>query len=297
MTATALHRIDRPDATLVAQTFGDPANPAVHLVMGATAAMTGWPDAFCAALADRGTFVLRHDHRDTGESSRWPPGAPGYGLQDLVEDTLAVAAALGLPAVHLVGMSLGAWIGQILAVTRPDRLLSLTAIAAEPLGPGDPDAGMSDAFLAHFGALGELDWQDRDAVLGWMVETDRLCARRPFDAAAARAAAGRAWDRAGGGAALASAFNHAQLAGGEDLADRLAGLALPVTVIQGTLDPILPLARAEALARAVPGARLVRLEGAGHELHPSDWATVLDEIAAQVRRVPVPTPKDRRPLG
>lgn len=260
--------------------FGRPGDPPVLLIMGATASMLWWPDAFCVALASRGMHVLRFDNRDTGMSTHFPAGAPDYSIHDMVDDAVAVLDGWHLASAHLVGMSLGGWISQILALTKPDRVRSLTLIAAEPLGPGDPEAAIGADFLAHFGALSKLDWADRTAVTDWMVETARLSGRRPFDATAARERASAEWDRARGN--LASAFNHAALSGGEELAGQLSGLRPPLTLVHGTADPILPFARALAFSRIVPAARLVPLEGAGHELHPTDWPEIIDEIARQV---------------
>ena len=126
--------------------FGDPAHPPMLLVMGLGAQMILWPDALCQELAAGGYHVIRFDNRDIGLSDkldhlgrpnllraglahalRLPLRAP-YRLDDMARDTLAVMDALGLKAVHLVGLSMGGMIAQLVAVQAPQRLLSLTLI-------------------------------------------------------------------------------------------------------------------------------------------------------------------------
>lgn len=275
-----LRTIRAPGATLVSEAFGTPDARPVLLIMGATLSRLGWPTRFCEDLAAAGFFVIRYDARDTGQSSHWPPGAPGYGLDDLMADALAVLDGWGIARAHVMGMSLGGYLGQLLALRRPDRVITLTCLASEPVGPGDPDAPLDPAFLAHFGRLAEVDWTDRAAAVAFGVEGARLLSRRPFDAALAARAAGAEWDNA---ASPASAFNHALLSGGEAGGvaggEALPGLVPPLLVIHGSRDPLLPPARARRLAARVPGSRLMWLDGAGHELHPEDWPAIIAAVA------------------
>src|ERR1700712_3150604 len=113
---------------LCAQTYGDPGDPAILLIAGATGSMDAWDPELCERLA-AGRFVIRYDHRDTGQSTSWPVGSPGYTGEDLGLDPLRVLDGLGIAAAHLVGVSMGAGISQDLAVRFPDRVLSLTLIA------------------------------------------------------------------------------------------------------------------------------------------------------------------------
>lgn len=275
--------IDNQGVTLATEAFGRPGDPALVLVMGATASMLGWPDDFCAALAGQGLHVIRFDHRDTGQSTTVPPGAATYAVEDMAGDVLAVMDAHGLERAHLVGMSLGGYIAQMLALTAPGRVASLTLIGSEPLGwDGGPLPHISDAFLAHFAALRALDWTDRAAVAAFLVETDRLCAGsgRPFEADAARARAQRALDRTD---SPASMFNHATAAVRQDWTGRFRDIACPVLVIHGAEDPILPVANGQAIAEGISGAELLVLPGVGHELPPQLFAMLADRIAAHVR--------------
>ena len=90
------------------QTFGDPAEPVVLLIMGSSASMDWWEDDFCERLAAGSRFVIRYDHRDTGQSVTYEPGAPGYDFGDLVDDAVDLLDHFGVAGAHVVGMSMGA---------------------------------------------------------------------------------------------------------------------------------------------------------------------------------------------
>jgi pimeloyl-ACP methyl ester carboxylesterase len=263
---------------LCAETFGNRADPAILLLMGATASMVWWPEELCLRLAARGRFVIRYDQRDTGRSHTYEPGAPPYSVDDLASDALGLLDALGIDVATLVGMSLGGYVAQIVALQAPERVRSLVLIASEPLGPGDPSIpGIDPALLEYHTRAASLDWSDLDAVVEYQVGGWRLLSgsARPFDEPLVRAMATRDAQRA---RSPLSAFNHAQLGGGERWFGRLAEIRQPVLVIHGTDDRVLRFAHAQALVRDIPGAELLALEGAGHELHPLDWEAIVEGI-------------------
>ena len=281
-----LHMIPTRDATLAAETFGTPADPPLLLVMGATASMLGWPDALCTALADRGLHVIRFDHRDTGASTTWPPGTARYAVEDMATDLIAILDHLALPAAHLAGMSLGGYLAQMAALNHPDRVLSLTLIASEPLGwDGAPLPHMSDAILAHFGTLAALDWQDSAAITAFLVTLDGLCtgSAHPFDAAAAHARVAAVLART---ASPASMFNHASLASRADWTGGFRDIACSTLVLHGAEDPVLPPANGAALAQGIPGARLHLLPGTGHQLPDALLPHIATLIADHVLAAP-----------
>lgn len=262
--------IDNQGHLLATESFGNVGDPALVLIMGATASMLGWPDALCHMLAERGLHVLRFDHRDTGQSTTVPPGAARYAVEDMAADVLAVMAGHGVQKAHLAGMSLGGYIAQMVALMQPGRVLSLTLIASEPLGwDGEALPHISDDFLAHFGALATLDWADQEAVADFLVESERLCAGSgaPFDAQAARSVVKRVLERT---ANPASMFNHGTVTTREDWSGRFRDIACPVLVVHGADDQILPVENGRAIAAGISGARLEVLPGVGHEL-PSRW--------------------------
>lgn len=266
-------------AELATESFGVVTDRAVILIMGATASLLWWPDALCQSLADRGYFVIRYDNRDTGQSTTQPPGPPAYSVEDMAADLIAVMDGYGIARADIIGMSLGGLIGQIAALHWPERVRSLTLIGSEPLGWTGPELpGIAPAFLAHLATLTTLDWAKPEAVTAFMLEIARLSSGsgRSFDAAREtrriRAEIARARN-------IQSAFNHAMLALHGDHAGKTAEIAQPVLVLHGRDDPILPVENGQALAMALPNARLVILDGVGHELPPDIIPGLVDELS------------------
>lgn len=265
---------------LCVETFGEDGDPAVLLVMGAAASMLSWEEELCERLASGGRFVIRYDHRDTGRSVTYPPGAPGYMGDDLVADAAGVLDVLGVGRAHVVGMSMGGGIAQVLALDYPDRVLSLTLISTSP-GSGPDLPGMSSELRAYFAEPPPPpDWSNRDAVIDYLVEDERVYAARsrPFEEPARRELAGRTFDRSIDLAA--SMTNHFVLEGGESWRERLGEIGVPTLVLHGTEDPFFPIGHGRALASEIPGARLVTLEQTGHELPRATWDVVVPAILA-----------------
>jgi pimeloyl-ACP methyl ester carboxylesterase len=262
---------------LCTEAFGDPGDPPVLLIMGTGASMLWWEDGFCRMLAEGGRFVIRYDHRDTGRSVTYAVGEPGYTGADLVTDALGVLDAHGVRAAHIVGVSAGGAFAQLLALDAPDRVLSLVLIstsAAVPLGRELP--GPVEAF-GRWVSTASVDWADAPSVLEYLVGYSRLLAGgvRPFDEAAARDLLRREAERAVDHAAVQ---NHDLIGGAERAGAPLSSISAPTTVIHGTADPLFPIGHGEALAEAIPGARLLRLEGAGHGVERADWETIVGAI-------------------
>lgn len=267
---------------LATQSFGDPAKPPMLLIMGGMASMLWWPEALCARLASHGRYVIRYDNRDTGHSTKYPPGEPGYALDDMVDDVFRVLDGHAIPAAHIVGMSLGAMIGQVAAIKHSSRVLSLTAISSSPVGTDTSHLPQSsEAFVAQMEAAEKVDWSDRSQVIACMVEDSRVLAgtAHPFDEMQVGAFIAQDYDRSGG---YLSATNHAALKIGD--AWRLSEMKAPLLVIHGTADPVYPIEHGEALAAAVTGARIVRIEGGGHELHPAHCDTIVAAIIRHTAR-------------
>jgi pimeloyl-ACP methyl ester carboxylesterase len=263
---------------LCVQTFGSAGDPAVLLVMGLGASMLHWEDEFCERLAAGARFVIRYDHRDTGRSVSYPRGAPGYTGDDLEADAAGVLDALGMTRAHVVGFSMGGALAQLLALDYADRVASLTLISTSP-GSGADLPGMAPELRARFAnPPPEPDWDDRPAVIDYLVEEERVYAApsRPFDDAQRRELAGRIVDRTTDIAA--SMKNHWLLDGGESWRGRLGEIRVPTLVLHGTDDPLFPIGHAVALASEIPGARLLRLERMGHELPREVWGVVVPEI-------------------
>lgn len=270
------------DVTIATQSFGTPENPSVLLVMGAMASMLWWPDDFCEALAAEGFHVLRYDNRDTGLSTKYEPGKPGYGFDDMVKDAVRVLDHHTVDKAHVVGMSMGGMIAQTLALAYPARIASLTVISTSPLGIDTSTLpGTTQAYQDHAAAGANVDWSDKAQVLDFMMKDARMLAStaHPFDEAGMRAFIDRDYERSG---SFASATNHFAIMDGAP-AGSIRDLEARLLVVHGTSDPIFPVEHGEALAAAVADARLVQVPGGGHELHRGDWPLIVTAIAAHLR--------------
>jgi pimeloyl-ACP methyl ester carboxylesterase len=254
---------------LCVEAIGDRADPPILLIAGAAATMDLWDDELCERLADGGRLVIRYDHRDTGRSTTHPPGTPSYTGSDLAEDAIAVLDALEISRAHLVGMSMGGGLAQELAFTHRDRIATLTLISTTAIDFEREDLpGMTDALRATFAVPPpDPDWSDRAAVIAHLVEAERAFAScRDFDVARARERAARAYDRSTDPAAAA---NHWAIGGdGPEPGDVSTLRDLPTLVFHGTADPFFPIEHGRSLAARIPGARLIELEGVGHQVPP-----------------------------
>ena len=278
--------IEANGVELCTESFGDPADSPVLLVMGTGASMLWWEEGFCQMLADGGRFVIRYDHRDTGRSVTYEPRRPEYTGADLVADAVGVLDAYGIPAAHLVGASAGGAFAQLLALEFAERVLSLVLISTSPATPGARDLPPPTAAFGQFVSTAEVDWSARESVIEYLVAYSRLLAggRRPFDEAAMRELVRRDVKRARD---YGATQNHDLIPEGESSSTPLTSVTVPTLVIHGTADPMFPLEHGEALAREILGARLLRLEDAGHGVDRADWAAIgrgiLDHTASPDR--------------
>jgi pimeloyl-ACP methyl ester carboxylesterase len=275
--------IEANGVELCTEPFGNPADPPVLLVMGIGASMLWWEDGFCRMLADGGRFVIRYDQRDTGRSVTYEPGRPDYTGADLVADGIGVLDAYDIAAAHVVGASAGAAFAQLLALDFSDRVVSLVLISTSRAVPGGRELPPPTEEFGRFVSSARVDWSDADSVIDYQVDYARMLAggQRPFDEAAIRRLARRDLERA---ADFAAVQNHDVLAEGEPSHEPLSSIAVPTLVIHGTADPMFPLEHGEALAEAIPDARLLTLEGAGHGVDRADWETIVSAILEHTDR-------------
>ena len=274
--------VEANGVTLCAESFGDPADPPIVLVMGTGASMLWWPETFCEMLAGSGRFVIRYDHRDTGRSLTYEPGRPGYTAGDLVADIAGVLAAFDVPAAHVVGVSGGGALAQLLALDFPGRVRSLVLISTSSAVHGGRELPPSSERFNRFVSTAKVDWSDHESVIQYLVEYSRVLAggERPFDEDALRELVRRDVERADN---FAASQNHGMLADEEDPSPPLSSIAVPTLVIHGSADPMFTLEHGQALADEIPGARLLILEGAGHGIDPADWKTVARAIVEHTR--------------
>jgi pimeloyl-ACP methyl ester carboxylesterase len=266
-------------AEICTESYGNPNDPAVLLIMGATASMIWWEDEFCRLIAGKGRFVIRHDNRDTGRSIVYEPGHPKYDLVDMVDDAAGILDSYGIRQAHIVGMSLGGMIAQMLALRHPDRVLSLIIMMSTVFGPDNPELPqMDEKIIAFHAGAGTIDWSDQQAAIDFTVEKWRILngSKHPFDEDRILELATVEVNRA---VNFTSMFNHAFLDGGDEYVGRGNEIIVPTLIIQGSDDPIFPTAHGVALRDGIPNATLLVLEGTGHELHHGDWKTIVEALA------------------
>ncbi|WP_109530105.1 MULTISPECIES: alpha/beta fold hydrolase [Nocardia] len=272
--------------------FGDPHDPPVLLIMGGGAQMVNWPDGFLAELVAQELSLVIFDNRDVGRSSHLSDAAAVdiaaamggdhslavYDLSDMAADAVGLLTALGIDSAHLVGISMGAMIAQTMAIEYPTRVRSLTSISSTT---GNPEVGKTDT--GAFGAAGPQP-RDRDGFIDWQIRAARALASPgfEFDAAAVAETAARAFDR---GLDFEGMMRQmvAVIASG-DRTDRLMTLRLPTLVIHGTADLAFDISGGLATAAAVPGAKLLTIDGMGHNLPRALWSRLADEIAELIDR-------------
>ncbi|MFF2157372.1 alpha/beta fold hydrolase [Paenibacillus chitinolyticus] len=267
------------DIELCTESFGNPAHPAVLLIMGATASMVWWEENFCRLLAEKGFFVIRYDNRDTGRSASYEPGRPGYTFEDMADDAIAVLDAYGVKKAHFAGMSMGGLLVQIIALRHPDRVQGISLVCTMYFGPGWEELPQMESKVEDFfNSMGETDWSDPQTLLRNAVDKWRILAgsKHPFDEERITALAERDIGRA---LNYSSSFNHSYVTGGESYLGRYGEIQTPALVIHGTEDPIIPYAHGEALRDSIPGAELLTLEGIGHELPEAEWPAIIGGIA------------------
>ena len=287
-----LHRSGRADAgrgiELAYEANGDPAQPAVLLIMGLGMQLTSWPEPLVQALVERGLYVVRFDNRDAGLSTQlegqrgmsvplafvWARfglsvTAP-YLLHDMARDTVGLLDALGIERAHLVGASMGGMIAQLLAVEFADRVRSLVCLmttsgdrhvghsrwdATAALLRRPPPHATVDQLVEHYVRVFRVIGSPPGLNPGYALSDEELRARL-------RLTFTRAW-RPGGTLRQMLAI----VASG-DRSDQLRRLQVPTLVLHGDADPLVPVAAGRDLARKIPGARLRIIENMGHDLGP-----------------------------
>ncbi|WP_205327196.1 alpha/beta fold hydrolase [Glycomyces sp. YM15] len=259
--------------------FGDPAAPLVLLAGGTT--MLSWPDSLCRSLANGGRHVVRYDLRDCGESTTQDPGAPAYTLRDLAADAAMLARDLDDRPAHLAGIGVGGMVAQVAALDHPEAFSALTLVGTRPVAPGPVDADLPDHDGATMGRLFSHpmpDWSDRTAVSRFAAEGAQILGDDPD---AARVRAERIFDRASSTEPAVQMANHlgmvfAELDCRPRWRERLPEIGMPTLVVHGRRDRFFPVGNGEALAREIPGARLLVLEQAATALPDS----AADDVAA-----------------
>ena len=275
--------------------MGDPADPAVLLIMGLGAQMIFWRTEFCQKLIDRGLRVIRFDNRDVGLSGKLPEhhsGAPllprmarsflgmaspaAYTLEDMADDAAALLDHLGVDRAHVVGASMGGMIAQVFAARHRARTRALGVIFSSNNQSALPPPGPQQLLAV----LSKPSGTGRDAIIDNAVRVTKIIGSpgfpRPDDAI--RAEAVEVYDRSYYPAGVGRQF--AAILGSGSLRRYNRQTTAPTVVIHGKADKLMRPSGGRAIARAIPGARLVLFDGMGHELPEPLWDDIVGELQA-----------------
>jgi pimeloyl-ACP methyl ester carboxylesterase len=261
------------------------------MIMGIGTQLIHWPDELCDMLVERGFRIIRFDNRDMGLSTKldWhgspPLGAmfmramvglrihPPYWLNDMADDAVGLLDALGIESAHLFGVSMGGMIAQTVAIRHEARARTLTSLMSTT---GERFYGKLSAYRALFGKYPK----DREGALrrGVNVFSALVGPGYPLDEKRCRDLLERSLDRS---PSNPSGFKRqmAAVLGSGNRVKELKQLKVPTLVMHGTADPLIPFAAGKATARAIPGAKLVPIEGLGHQMPEAVWPLFVDELA------------------
>ena len=283
-----------PEVSIAYESFGDPGDPPVLLVMGFGAQLLAWHEDFCRALADRGRHVIRYDNRDCGLSTKFDdhpvdvgtfiaavssgdlPAAltmVPYRLRDMADDGLGLLAALGIERAHLVGASMGGMIAQTMALASPERVLTLTSMMSST---GESEYGRSSPEAQA--VLFSPKPTDREGYVAAAEKELVWASRRYGDAAVLRELAAAGYDRAYYPAGIGRQLGAMILSGSR--ADALRELRVPTLVIHGLDDTLIDPSGGERTADLVPGSELLLIPDMGHDRPRELWPTLIGAVVA-----------------
>jgi pimeloyl-ACP methyl ester carboxylesterase len=276
------------------QTFGEPSDPPVLLVMGLGGPMTWWDPGLCRLLAAEGYFVIRYDNRDSGRSSRLPgqvtrrtlvralagrPVPTPYLLSDMARDAVGLLDHLRLGSAHVVGLSMGGMIAQTLAIEHPDRTRSLTSVMSTV---GRRTVGWQSPRILPLVLArrrpGRSAYAESSARLWRLIQSPAY--RQEPDPILRRAhdTFDRGWDPAGVMRQLLAVVRQ------PDRTRHLAAVRVPTLVIHGSSDRMVHVSGGRATAAAIPGAELLLVPGMGHDLPQPLHAQLVEAITRVARR-------------
>ena len=274
------------------ETFGEPSSPALLLIIGLGSQLIHWQDEFCQRIADEGYHVIRYDNRDAGLSTKFEGlrtpeimekiGALfsgqnvsiPYTIEDMADDAAGLLDALKIDKAHICGLSMGGMIAQVMACAFPQRTRSIISLASST---GDPN--LPPATPEAMDAMMSMPPQDRDAYIEYSAGVYRAFAggSDKYDEDLQKEITGLAYDRllypmgfVRQLAAILASGNRTQA---------LGKVRVPTLVIHGTHDALVSVTHGRATADAIPGSRLLIVDGLGHGIsYPALWDKIVDAI-------------------
>lgn len=279
---------------LEVERFGPESGEPILLVMGLGGQLTLWPIELVEELVARGYHVIRFDNRDVGLSSKFDhmgtpsilrlmiadalrirPRAP-YLLDDMAIDAVGVLDALGIAKAHIVGVSMGGMISQLIAANHGERVLSLTSIMSTTGHRSLP--GPSKAARKALLTPPPKDPNDMDAVMRRMMDTVTVIGSPayPMDEAERLELVKTQIDRDYHPTGLVRQI--AAIVASGDRRAALAKVTAPTLVLHGEDDPLVPIEGGRDTALHIKGAELVTVPGMGHDMPRALIPTIADTI-------------------
>lgn len=276
---------------LIYDTFGNPSDPPMLLVMGLGGQLIAWDEDFCARLAAHGYWVIRFDNRDVGLSTRFdtagvpdlpavmtqvqqgkPPVVPYY-LQDMAADAVGLLDAIGIQSAHVLGISMGGMIVQEMAIRYADRLRTMTSIMSSTGNPAlPPPTPEAMAVLLKPPPVDRADHIEKSVASSRVLNGPAY----PIDEDMVREKAGKAFDRGLSPAGTARQLAAVLTSGSRK--EALKSVTVPALVIHGNADHLVPVEGGIDTAEAIPGAELLIIEGMGHDLPPAIWPQLFEAV-------------------
>jgi pimeloyl-ACP methyl ester carboxylesterase len=269
--------------------------------MGNGAQLTAWPVELCEELVKRGYRVVIYDNRDVGLSTKFAgagvpdakvviearlagkPSPLPYTLDDMAKDAVGLLDALDIRAAHIVGVSMGGMIAQLVAADHPEHTLSLTSIMSTSGNPAVPFPAKPEAIAKMPARAPE---GDREAIIANAVKMVQVLAGSvyPPDEKRIRDMVVRSMKRSEdrGGMARHNALSALGLF--EDRRSKLKTIKAPTVVVHGAEDPLMSVEGGKDTARNIPGAKFRILSGMGHDLPIPLINTLADAISSAASR-------------
>lgn len=294
MTATKSGIAKNGDLEIYFDAFGDPSKPALLLVSGLGSQCITYLDELCERFVEAGFYTIRYDNRDVGLSTKFSHVEPDFGavitalqegrepdvpyrLSEMATDGMAVLDHLGIEKAHVAGMSMGGMLVQTMAIEHPERLLSVTSIMSTT---GDRNVGRATR-QANELLLKPAGTTKQDAIERAIEGAQAWGSPEHFDADRIAEITGRSYDRAffpDGVARQLMAINSSP-----DRTEALAATTTPMLVLHGDQDNLIDQSGGLRTAEVTPGAKLVILEGMGHDLPMAYWDRIVTLISDHAR--------------
>jgi len=274
-------------------TFGAISSPALLLIMGGGSQMIYWEVEFCELLAKNGLFVIRFDNRDIGLSTKFEnagvpdmmaamrgePVNPPYTVEDMADDAVGLLDALGIEKAHICGASVGGMIAQVISYRHPERVTSLTSIMSSTGNPELPQI-KPDVLAEVYKPVPD----EREAYIEHHVNMWRTLWSPgfPFDEKRLRSLMAESFDRSyypqgmsrQGAAVLAHGYQKSSI----------SSIKVPTLVIHGDKDPFMSVEGGKETAQLISGAKLVIIDGMGHDMPKEAWSTIIDAISNHTKQ-------------